>query len=159
MKNPSDVISGIILLFLCAFGAFSTMQLPKGVEMVGPAAVPLAALILMAGGALVLLVRGFSVTGPRTIWDQRVALCKTGLYLLCFLLYLVVLANAGQFIYDLEGFPISHSVVFSVSTVAFLIFSLRFLGRKNKVEIALVSCGVTALLVWIFSFFFKVLLP
>lgn len=47
MKNPNDVISGLVLLALCAVGAYSVHTLPSPTppEVVGPAMVPTLALI------------------------------------------------------------------------------------------------------------------
>lgn len=159
MKNPSDVVSGIVILCLCAIGAVSTMQLPRGIEMFGPRALPLLSLTVVAGGAAILVWRGLVNARHKPVWGDPAALRKTGLYLLCFLIYLLALTKLGGFLYFIEGFPFRNSFVFCVTTVAFLAFSLKFLGRTNRLEIALVSVLSPAVLFCVFTLFFKVYLP
>ncbi|MDL2210070.1 tripartite tricarboxylate transporter TctB family protein [Desulfovibrio sp. OttesenSCG-928-O18] len=159
MKNSSDVASGVFLLCLCALGAMSTMQLPKSIETFGSSALPFAALSIIAGCSVILILRGF--TGPKgtAIWRDTRAARKIGLYLLGFLLYLFALTHLGALLYDIEDFPFSHSLVFSICTITFLVFSLKFLGRTRPAEFVLIPLGATAFLVAIFSYFFQVLLP
>ena len=159
MKNPSDVASGLVILGICAIGSISTMQLPKGIEMFGPRALPLLALVCIAGGAAVLIWRGLVNAKHKPVWGDVSALRKIGMYLLSFLLYLFVLCNLGNILYYIEGFPFRHSIVFCIATALFLTASLKFLGRTSKLEIALVSLLTPAILFCVFTLFFKVYLP
>ncbi len=159
MKNPSDITSGLVILCLCAICAVSTMHLPKGIEMFGPRALPLFSLTAMAACAVILLWRGLVNAKNKPVWGDLPALRKTGLCLLFFLLYLLVLAKLGGILYAIDGFPFRHSFVFCITTAAFLAFSLPFLGRVNKLEIALVSLLSPAVLFCVFTLFFKVYLP
>jgi hypothetical protein len=159
MKNPSDVASGIVILCLCAIGAISTIQLPKGIELFGPRALPLLSLTIVAGGSAILVWRGLVNAKHKPVWGDLPALRKTGLYLLCFLIYLLALAKLGGILYYIDGFPFRHSFVFCITTMVFLAFSLKFLGRTSRLETALVSLISPAALFCIFTLFFKVYLP
>ena len=78
MKSPTDVVSGLILLGLCAVGAYSVSLLPPAgsTENVGPAGVPGAVLAILAVLSCVLLIKGLrqspaNATGPNPMSSKK----------------------------------------------------------------------------------------
>jgi uncharacterized membrane protein len=161
MKNPSEVITGLVLLGLCAIGAVSTAQLPPPIqtEAVGPAYLPTAALTVIAFCALLLIIFGIRNRPARNLTGDKKAVFKALAFFVFYLIYLVALCHLGPALYDIDGFPFRHSVGFAVTNVIFLYIAFRWLGRTSRLELLLVSTGSTALLVLVFSVFFKVFLP
>jgi uncharacterized membrane protein YozB (DUF420 family) len=161
MKNSSDVICGLVLLVLCAIGAVSTSSLPSPIktEVVGPAYVPMFTFIIISFCALLLIVFGIRKRSRNDRWGNKKAVAKALVFFAFYVIYLVALYHYGPTLYFIDDFPFRHSVGFAVTNVIFLYAACRCLGRTNKTELLLVSVGATALLILVFSVFFKVLLP
>jgi len=161
MKNPLNVISGAVLLGLCAIGAMSTASLPPPIQTdaVGPAYLPTASLALVAFCSVLLIIFGLRNPPVKDLWGDRKASAKVLLFYVFYLFFLVSMCYLGRFVYSLENPPFSHSVGFAVSNIIFLYAACRYLGRTNKLELLLISVGSTALLVLGLSVFFKVFLP
>lgn len=161
MKNPNDVISGLVLLALCAVGAYSVHTLPSPTppEVVGPAMVPTLALIAMAFCGLVLIIQGL-VRGPQSSHrDNPGAVLKVLGYFGFFVLYLAGMVGLGELLADQSWFPWPHNGGFTIGTVLFLFISLRLLGRRSLPETGCVAVLTTAALLAAFGFFFHILLP
>ena len=165
MKSRTDVFSAIVLLILCAIGAYSTSTLPRagslgafGTDGIGPATFPNLILIGLFISSVCLLIRGFLYTSV-VKWPEPYVFWNILVFLGVFCLYLVVLFAAGDFINRMERPIIASGGAFAVSTFLFLLVSLPMLGRRNKLEILLTACITPAVLIYIFGIFFQVLLP
>ena len=161
MKNPSEVITGVVLLGLCAIGAASTSRLPPPIrtDAVGPAYLPTATLILTEFCSLLLIVFGIRNRPVKNLWGERKHVSIALLFFIAYVVFLFAMCSVGNIVYDLDDPPFRHGVGFAVSNAVFLYVACRCLGRTNQLELLLVSVGSTALLVIVFSVFFKVLLP
>ena len=161
MKNPSDVISGLVLLGLCAIGAVSTAALPPPIqtEAVGPAYLPTATLLIVSLCAVLLIVFGMRNRPQKNLWGDRRAVGKALAFFVFYVVYLAALCHLGPLLYDIDDFPFRHSVGFAVTNTLFLYVACRCLGRTSKLELVLVPVITTVSLVLVFSVFFKVLLP
>ncbi|MCC8193341.1 MAG: tripartite tricarboxylate transporter TctB family protein [Deltaproteobacteria bacterium] len=161
MKNPSEVVTGVVVLGLCAIGAVGTASLPSPIraETVGPASLPAASLAVVSFCALLLIVFGLRNEPVGSVRGNRKAIAKSLVFFVLYGIYLVILCHLGPMLYYIDGFPFQHSFGFAVTNAVFLYVAFLCLGRKDKRELLLISIGFTALLVLVFSLFFKVLLP
>jgi Na+/melibiose symporter-like transporter len=161
MKSRSDIISGVVLLALCAIGAVSTAGLPPPIrnEVVGPAYLPTAALAVMSFCALLLIAFGWRARARAGRPGENKAAAKALGFFAFYVLYLAALCHLGPALYDFDGFPFRHSAGFAVANTVFLYATCRWLGRTSLAERLLFSVGATALLIVIFSVLFKVFLP
>lgn len=160
MKSVTDVASGVVLLGLCALGAYSVGMLPEeGLEQIGPGAFPRMILTCLAVLSCVLLVQGLLRAPVRRYWPDAKTFRKVLLFIGLFYLYLLTLTSLGDFFANMENPPFTANGGFSISTFLFLLIALPLLGRRSPVEILSVAALTTAILVFVFSWFFQVLLP
>ena len=161
MKNPSEVVTGLVLLGLCAIGGASTAALPPPIktEAVGPAYLPTATLAIVAFCAVLLIIFGIRNKPAKNLWGDKRAVMKALGFFVFYAVYLVALCKLGPALYYIDGFPFQHSVGFAVTNTLFLYGACRCLGRTGRLELLLIPVCVTALLILVFSIFFKVLLP
>lgn len=159
MRSYTDISTGIILLVLCAVGAWSVNQLPDAeAGGVGPASFPRAIVIILAVLSLALTIKGF-VSQGRHKWPEKNILKKTCLFLVLFIAYLGSIVWLGDFFAAMENAPFHSGMGFSISTFLFLIMALPLLNRRRPLEIFLVSTITTAILVVVFGSFFQIVLP
>lgn len=160
MKSITDVVSGCILLILCAVGAYSVGTLPAdSVESVGPAGVPKAVLIITAVLSALLILKGLRDAPIKRYWPEAPILKKVLLFIGLFYCYLYSLTWVGGIFFEMENPPFSSGCAFSICTFSFLLLALPLLGRRKPLEIFLVALLTTATLVVSFGSFFKVMLP
>lgn len=161
MKSPTDVVSGLILLGLCAVGAYSVSLLPPAgsTENVGPAGVPKAVLVILAVLSCVLLIKGLRQKPLKRYWPEPHVFKKVLLFLGLFYLYLITLTGLGDLFAAMENPPFTSGGAFGVSTFLFLLFALPLLGRRKPLEIVLVAVLTTSALLTAFGWFFQVMLP
>lgn len=161
MKSVTDVASGVVLLGLCALGAYSVGMLPEegGLDQIGPGAFPRMILICLAVLSCVLLVQGFLRAPLKRYWPEAKTFRKILLFIGLFYFYLLTLVELGDFFAGMDNPPFEANGGFSVSTFLFLLIALPLLGRRRPVEILSVAVLTTAILVFVFSWFFQVLLP
>ncbi len=161
MKSPTDVVSGVILLGLCAVGAYSVSLLPAAgsTENVGPGGVPRAVLVILAVLSCVRIVKGLSQMPHKRYWPEPRVFKKV----LCFLgfiyLYLITLTVLGDLFATMENPPFASGGAFCISTFLFLLIALPLLGRRKPVEVLLVAVLTTAALLTAFGWFFQIMLP
>lgn len=81
MKSPTDVVSGFILLGLCAVGAYSVSLLPAAgsTENVGPGGVPRAVLVILAVLSCILIVKGLRQMPHKRYWPEPRVFKKSSL--------------------------------------------------------------------------------
>lgn len=161
MKSITDVVSGIVLLGLCGLGAYSVGTLPDdaGMEQLGPAAFPRMILVCLAALSCILIVQGLRRAPVRRYWPEAKTLRKILLFIGLFYLYLIALTELGDLFANMDNPPFTANGGFSISTFLFLLLALPLLGRRKPVEILSVAVLTTAILVFVFSWFFQVLLP
>lgn len=160
MKSLTDIISGFVLLGLCAVGAWSVSTLPEpgALEHLGPSSFPKMILVLLALCSLILMAKGFRGVS-RTFWPNRRVGMKVALFLGLFYLYLIVLTTLGDFFANMEEPLFEANGAFCISTFLFLVTALPLLGRRNVKEVLIVALATTGCLVGAFGWFFQVILP
>lgn len=159
MKSLTDIATGIVLLGLCAVGAWSVSQIPEATtEGVSPSTFPTMVLVLLAALSTGLLIKGF-VSASRNKWPEPAILKKTFLFIALFLAYLASIALLGDFFLTIENPLFNSGMGFSISTFVFLLLALPLLGRRRPLEVILVASITTACLIGAFGLFFKVVLP
>lgn len=161
MRSITDVVSGIVLLGLCGLGAYSVGALPDeaGMEQMGPAAFPRMILVCLAVLSATLLAQGLLRAPRRSYWPEARTLRTVLLFIGLFYLYLITLTELGDLFAAMDNPPFTANGGFSISTFLFLLLALPLLGRRKPVEILSVAVLTTAVLVFVFSWFFQVLLP
>lgn len=161
MKNPTDVVSGFILLGLCGVGVYSVATLPEagGMEQIGPRAFPTGILFLLGLLSLILIIQGFRRAPLRTYWPDAKIFKRLLVFIGLFYLYLIALTVLGDLFLNMENPPFEANGAFCISTFLFLLVALPLLGRRKPVEILSVAVLTTAALVFVFGWFFQVLLP
>ncbi|RXE67755.1 tripartite tricarboxylate transporter TctB family protein, partial [Muribaculaceae bacterium Isolate-002 (NCI)] len=156
-----DVVSGLILLGLCAVGAYSVSLLPAAgsTENVGPGGVPRAVLVILAVLSCILIVKGLRQMPDKRYWPEPRVFKKV----LCFLgfiyLFLITLTGLGDLFAAMENPPFASGGAFCISTCLFLLIALPLLGRRKPVEVLLVAVLTTAVLLAAFGWFFQIMLP
>lgn len=161
MRNKTDICSGILVLGFCIIGWLSVRTLPGSTEidLFGPSALPGLVLVLLAVCAGILILMGLRHPAPRNYWPDKFIFIKNLMVMGVFLAYLGGMVLLRDFFNSLESFPFQHSVAFSISTLLFLVSILLALGRRNPLEIGLVSAGTTGSLVFVFAGMFDIMLP
>ena len=160
VKNLNDILSGVVILCLCAGGWYgvSTSTHDSG-ELVGSAALPTLALAGMALCALILIVRGLVSGKPGKDWGERKAVRNVLLFFGFFVSYLAGMTFLGDYLAMQEWFPWPHNGGFTIMTFLFLLLALPLLGRRNRIEIASVALLTTGILLYAFGHFFQIMLP
>ena len=161
MKSPTDVVSGLILLGLCAVGAYSVSLLPAAgsTENVGPGGVPRAVLVILAVLSCILIVKGLRQMPDKRYWPEPRVFKKVLCFLGLIYLYLITLTGLGNLFAAMENPPFASGGAFCISTCLFLLIALPLLGRRKPVEVLLVAVLTTAVLLAAFSWFFQIMLP
>ncbi|WP_288956854.1 tripartite tricarboxylate transporter TctB family protein [uncultured Desulfovibrio sp.] len=161
MKSPTDVVSGFILLGLCAVGAYSVSLLPAAgsTENVGPGGVPRAVLVILAVLSCILIVKGLRQMPDKRYWPEPRVFKKVLCFLGLIYLYLITLTGLGDLFAAMENPPFASGGAFCISTCLFLLIALPLLGRRKPVEVLLVAVLTTAVLLAAFSWFFQIMLP
>lgn len=161
MKSPTDVVSGLILLGLCAVGAYSVSLLPAAgsTENVGPGGVPRAVLVILAVLSCILIVKGLRQMPDKRYWPEPRVFKKVLCFLGLIYLYLITLTGLGDLFAAMENPPFASGGAFCISTCLFLLIALPLLGRRKPVEVLLVAVLTTAVLLAAFSWFFQIMLP
>lgn len=159
MKNRMDGIAALILLALCAIGAYSTSRLPKSHDVVGTGSLPTLALVGLALCALGIFWQSLRRAPKDNALPPRAIIVKVVLFFIFFSIYLWGMTAIGDFFAGLEWLPWQHGGGFAVSTVLFLFLSLCFLGRRNPWELLLIPLLSTACLLVAFGWLFQIMLP
>ena len=161
MKSPTDVVSGLILLGLCAVGAYSVSLLPAAgsTENVGPGGVPRAVLVILAVLSCILIVKGLRQMPDKRYWPEPRVFKKVLCFLGLIYLYLITLTGLGDLFAAMENPPFASGGAFCISTCLFLLIALPLLGRRKPVEVLLVAVLTTAVLLAAFGWFFQIILP
>ena len=161
MKSPTDVVSGLILLGLCAVGAYSVSLLPAAgsTENVGPGGVPRAVLVILAVLSCILIVKGLRQMPDKRYWPEPRVFKKVLCFLGLIYLYLITLTGLGDLFAAIENPPFASGGAFCISTCLFLLIALPLLGRRKPVEVLLVAVLTTAVLLAAFGWFFQIMLP
>lgn len=161
MKNPTDVVSGFILLGLCGVGAYSVATLPDagGMEQIGPRAFPTGILVLIGLLSIILIFQGMCRAPLRAYWPEAKTFKRLLVFIGLFYLYLIVLTSLGDLFLNMENPPFEANGAFSISTFLFLLVALPLLGRRKPLEVLAVAVLTTATLIFVFGWFFQVLLP
>ena len=161
MKSPTDVVSGLILLGLCAVGAYSVSLLPAAgsTENVGPGGVPRAVLVILAVLSCILIVKGLRQMPDKRYWPEPRVFKKVLCFLGLIYLYLISLTGLGDLFAAMENPPFASGGAFCISTCLFLLIALPLLGRRKPVEVLLVAVLTTAVLLAAFGWFFQIMLP
>ena len=161
MKSPTDVVSGLILLGLCAVGAYSVSLLPPAgsTENVGPGGVPRAVLVILAVLSCILIVKGLRQMPDKRYWPEPRVFKKVLCFLGLIYLYLITLTGLGDLFAAMENPPFASGGAFCISTCLFLLIALPLLGRRKPVEVLLVAVLTTAVLLAAFGWFFQIMLP
>lgn len=160
MKSPTDVVSGCVLLGLCAVGAYSVSSLPAGkAGQIGPESFPQMILILLAVLSCLLIIQGWRRLPLKKYWPEPGVFKKILVFVGLFYLYLLTLVGLGDLFASMENPPFEANGAFCISTVLFLLIALPLLGRRKPVEIFSVAILTTAVQVCAFGWFFQVLLP
>ena len=161
MKSPTDVVSGFILLGLCAVGAYSVSLLPAAgsTENVGPGGVPRAVLVILAVLSCILIVKGLRQMPDKRYWPEPRVFKKVLCFLGVIYLYLITLTGLGDLFAAMENPPFASGGAFCISTCLFLLIALPLLGRRKPVEVLLVAVLTTAVLLAAFGWFFQIMLP
>ncbi|MBS6828839.1 tripartite tricarboxylate transporter TctB family protein [Desulfovibrio sp. PG-178-WT-4] len=161
MKSPTDVVSGLILLGLCAVGAYSVSLLPAAgsTENVGPGGVPRAVLVILAVLSCILIVKGLRQMPDKRYWPEPRVFKKVLCFLGLIYLYLITLTGLGDLFAAMENPPFASGGAFCISTCLFLLIALPLLGRRKPVEVLLVAVLTTAVLLAAFGWFFQIMLP
>ncbi|MSS26469.1 tripartite tricarboxylate transporter TctB family protein [Desulfovibrio sp. PG-178-WT-4] len=161
MKSPTDVVSGFILLGLCAVGAYSVSLLPAAgsTENVGPGGVPRAVLVILAVLSCILIVKGLRQMPDKRYWPEPRVFKKVLCFLGLIYLYLITLTGLGDLFAAMENPPFASGGAFCISTCLFLLIALPLLGRRKPVEVLLVAVLTTAVLLAAFGWFFQIMLP
>ena len=161
MKSPTDVVSGLILLGLCAVGAYSVSLLPAAgsTENVGPGGVPRAVLVILAVLSCILIVKGLRQMPHKRYWPEPRVFKKVLCFLGVIYLYLITLTGLGDLFAAMENPPFASGGAFCISTCLFLLIALPLLGRRKPVEVLLVAVLTTAVLLAAFGWFFQIMLP
>ena len=161
MKSPTDVVSGLILLGLCAVGAYSVSLLPAAgsTENVGPGGVPRAVLVILAVLSCILIVKGLRQMPDKRYWPEPRVFKKVLCFLGLIYLYLITLTGLGDLFAAMENPPFASGGAFCISTCLFLLIALPLLGRRKPVEVLLVAVLTTAVLLAAFRWFFQIMLP
>lgn len=159
MRNRMDGIAALVLLALCAIGAYSTSQLPHSREVVGTTSLPVLALVGLVVCALGIFFQSLRPRCKGNALPPWPIIIKVLLYFAFFCVYLWGMTAMGEVLAGLEDFPWQHGGGFAVSTVLFLLFSLWFLGRRNPWELLLIPFLSTACLIVAFGWIFQVMLP
>ena len=161
MKSPTDVVSGLILLGLCAVGAYSVSLLPAAgsTENVGPGGVPRAVLVILAVLSCILIVKGLRQMPVKRYWPEPRVFKKVLCFLGLIYLYLITLTGLGDLFAAMENPPFASGGAFCISTCLFLLIALPLLGRRKPVEVLLVAVLTTAVLLAAFGWFFQIMLP
>ncbi len=155
-----DIVSGIVILILCAIGAASVGELPATTapEVVGPATLPKLCLYVLAFLACILIIRGIRFCHIQE--GAKFNFCwKSILFYGFYLLYLFAMVAIGDIVASNYIETIPYAGGFVISTIFFLILSFLFLRRRKMVEIISVAVITTLVLAVSFGGFFKVLLP
>lgn len=161
MKSPTDVVSGFILLGLCAVGAYSVSLLPAAgsTENVGPGGVPRAVLVILAVLSCILIVKGLRQMPDKRYWPEPRVFKKVLCFLGLIYLYLITLTGLGDLFAAMENPPFASGGAFCISTCLFLLIALPLLGRRKPMEVLLVAVLTTAVLLAAFGWFFQIMLP
>lgn len=161
MKNLNDTLSGLALLCLCGVGAYGVWlsYAPADREIVGPNALPLAALAGTALCGLFLVIKGLRNRSAARSWGNGRAVLKVLSFFGLFVVYLAAMIVLGDSLAAWETFPWPHNGGFTITTFLFLLIALRVLGRRRWLEILGVAFLTTASLLFIFASFFQILLP
>lgn len=161
MKSPTDVVSGFILLGLCAVGAYSVSLLPAtgSTENVGPGGVPRAILAILAVLSCGLIVKSLRQMPHKRYWPETRVFKKVLCFLGLIYLYLITLTGLGDLFAAMENPPFTSGGAFCISTCLFLLIALPLLGRRKPVEVLLVAVLTTAVLLVAFGWFFQIMLP
>lgn len=161
MKKSNDTLSGLALLCLCGVGAYGVWlsYAPADREIVGPNALPLAALAGAALCGLLLMAKGLSGRAAERSWGNGRAVLKVLSFFGFFVVYLAAMIFLGDFLAAWEVFPWPHNGGFAITTFLFLLCALRLLGRRRWPEILSVAFLTTAALLFVFASFFQILLP
>ena len=161
MKSPTDVVSGFILLGLCAVGAYSVSLLPAAgsTENVGPGGVPRAVLVILAVLSCILIVKGLRQMPDKRYWPEPRVFKKVLCFLGLIYIYLITLTGLGDLFAAMENPPFASGGAFCISTCLFLLIALPLLGRRKPVEVLLVAVLTTAVLLAAFGWFFQIMLP
>ena len=161
MKSPTDVVSGFILLGLCAVGAYSVSLLPAAgsTENVGPGGVPRAVLVILAVLSCILIVKGLRQMPDKRYWPEPRVFKKVLCFLGLIYLYLITLTGLGDLFAAMENPPFASGGAFCISTCLFLLIALPLLGRRKPEEVLLVAVLTTAVLLAAFGWFFQIMLP
>lgn len=159
MRSRTDIVTGFVLLGLCAIGAWSVSQIPDTTDgTLGPASFPFAVLVLLTILALALTIKGF-LMADHTKWPEPRILLKTCGFMALFLAYLGGIVWLGDFFATMDTPPFASGMGFSISTFLFLVIALPLLNRRRPFEVLLVSVLTTTALLVIFGIFFQVVLP
>lgn len=160
MKSLTDILSGFVLLGLCAVGAWSigTLPEPSTHEHLGPGSFPTMILVLLAVCSLILLIKGFRGVS-RTFWPDARTGKKVAVFLGLFYLYILVLITLGDYFANMAEPIFEANGAFCISTFLFLVTALPLLGRRKIVEVLSVAVLTTGILVGSFGWFFQVILP
>ena len=107
MNSPTDVVSGLILLGLCAVGAYSVSLLPAAgsTENVGPGGVPRAVLVILAVLSCILIVKGLRQMPDKRYWPEPRVFKKVLCFLGLIYLYLITLTGLGYLFAAMENPP------------------------------------------------------
>ena len=159
MRMHKDVISGSVILLLCAVGAAGTSQLPPPLagEWAGPSTMPWITLAATAFCGL-LLVLGGLLRRPRQDAGFNIDV-KVLAFFAFWVCYMGAMVWLGGLISNLSWISIPHNGGFVLATLLFLLVALVVLGRRRCLEILGVAVGTTGILALAFGVFFQVLLP
>lgn len=162
MKNRSDVFSGLLLLCLCALGAYSVSQIPAqdaAVEQIGSGSFPTIILTILTVFSGILTLQGFLKNPPKSYWPETAVLKKVFTFAGLLYLYMYSFVVFGNYMKYVQNPILTSGVSFIVTTFTFLLIALPLLGRTRPLEIFLVALITTAVLYGTFGWFFNVILP
>lgn len=161
MKYSSDFYVSFILLGLCALGAYGTLTSDASVdgEMLGPLAL---SWIAIAGGtfcSFLLLIQSIFATAHSNILGSKKVIGCILLFFIFFCIYLGAMIVLKNIIDQISFISIPYGKGFSLSTFFFLCAAMRILGEHRWKKIALISFGITGVLLFLFGYYFAIMLP
>jgi hypothetical protein len=162
MANKIDVVTGIAVICLsifCYWGTTFTTSVTATTDPVGPVAFGRWVTFFLFFCGIAQTILGLRVKTPPRYWPEKEVVKNTLIFAVLICGYAALAMWIGDILeaVDLQDIPSGYG--FTASSFLYLAAALFACGRRNFVEIALVSFLVPASVCYMFTEFFQIVLP